>query len=92
MRWKSGMAALFASAFLYFGFQGENSAAYYVPEPIDPGWGEAAEAVVRPITAERKSTRPVPTATLMRGRPLKKKPRPATKSTLLAVNQFTKRH
>ncbi len=39
MRWKSGMAALFASAFLYFGFHGDNSAAFYVPEPIDPGWG-----------------------------------------------------
>lgn len=39
MRWKTGMAALFASALLYFGFHGDNSAAFYVPEPIDPGWG-----------------------------------------------------
>jgi|GEM_PF-2351989 len=39
MKGKMGMAALFVSVFLYFGFQGDPAAAFYIPEPIDPGWG-----------------------------------------------------
>ncbi|MBY6274082.1 MAG: hypothetical protein CW346_18110, partial [Bacillaceae bacterium] len=39
MKGKMGMAALFLSVFLNFGFQGDRAAAFYIPEPIDPGWG-----------------------------------------------------